>query len=397
MSEPNNPENEPDIGQQLGMSLDFWAMGKEDYPPAIRGVIAEMGDLQEAIQKIVQKIGRDKDYPQLSLKRILWFEDKNGKLDEACEEAKAAFRPYPTSEEGLIDFKDPNNPMLKAPTRHRLAVSEEFASTNYDRPDEDQMILDDDDDDSEMGDDQELDEKSWKRKITQTLKPWSISEGGKAVSARPADDLMETLNAILSKTKHGWLVADMFKLKKRRGAVLTYARTFEYQRADGKAFEFKVELFGAAAEYRSRLGKTLMNVGAVYLDVSSDGEIYVTKVSNYSEQEWSDLAGEKEVVIPLMAQVVSENGKPSQLVLKKTGAYFESRLKPLLEKGSNLSTKIDLKKSNSEDKKYCFHLQVELDGPLLVASSGNAVIFQLDDMLLRFANTNLANIRASVQ
>ena len=391
--EENQPDNTSEVAQQLERSLDFWAMGKEDYPPAIRGVMAEITDLREEVGKIVQKIGRDKDHPELVLKRLLWFEDKNGKLDEACEEAKAAFRPYPTNEEGLINWNDPNNPLLEKPSRHRLVVSDQFAATNYDQPDPDAMILDDDEDDD--GDSGEIKPNSWKRKMTQTLKPWSIKqESGKIGYARPADDLLTALNVLFSRTKHGWLVVDMFKLKKRRGSMLTYARTFEYQRKGDQAFEFKMELFGAAAEYRARLGKTLKHVGCVFLEIGEDGETYVSKAVVDQPSEGDKLDGVKEVVLKLPARIVLENGKPSQIVLKKEGQYYESKIKPLVDQGKKLSTKIDLRKSNSDTKRFRFKIELELDGPLLVASSGDAVIFQLNDFLTRFAGTSLAKIRA---
>ena len=88
--EPKKRDDQ-DVAQQLERSLDFWATGKEDYPPAIRGVVAMIEDLREDVQTIIQKIGRDKTNPNVRLNKLVWFEDKNGKLDEACEEAKQAF------------------------------------------------------------------------------------------------------------------------------------------------------------------------------------------------------------------------------------------------------------------------------------------------------------------
>lgn len=394
--EPKSSER--DIAQRLEQSLDFWVEGKEDYPPAIRGVMAEIGDLPDDVQQVVQKIARDKSYPDLEMKRLLWFEDKNGKLDEACAESKEAFRPYAVGADGLVSWTDPNNPLLETPTRHRMIVSDEFAKTNYDQSAEDDIIDDDEDEESiSLG---IISPKSWKRKITQTLKPWSVKKDGKIVRARSADDLMTTLNVLFSRTKHGWLVCDLFKLKKRRGSFLTYARTFEYQRKNDQAFEFMIELFGAAAEYRARLGKTLREVACLFLEIGEDGEVYLSRATTYPdkiEEAQSANPELKDVVIPIEARINLDNRKPSQIVLKKTGKYYESKLKPLVEKGKKLSTKIDLRSSLTESKRYRFHVKVELDGPLLVGSSGDGLIFQLNDFLKRFANTSLVRIRTQAK
>ncbi|MEM9942959.1 MAG: hypothetical protein AAF939_15455 [Planctomycetota bacterium] len=403
--EKNSDDPNPDeVVQRLERSLDFWVEGKEDYPPAIRGVMAEIHDLPADVQRLVQKIARDKRYPQLALKRLLWFEDKNEKLDEACSEAKSAFRPYAINKDGLVSTTDPNNPLLETPSRHRLIVSDQFAKTNYEQVGEDEFFLDDDDDDDleELDDDdsnQQIGPNHWKRKITQTLKPWLIKkENNKIGCARTADDQLATMNALFSRTKHGWLVVDMFKLKKRRGAMLTYAKTVEYQKKGDQAYEFLVELFGAAAECNARLQKTLKNTGTLFLEISEDGEIYLTQASVYSESELAKIADSTaRVEVPIEARVVTANGKPSQIVLKKSGAYYESKLAPLIAQGKRLKTKIDLKKSSSAEKHYCFHVLLELDGPLLTAKSGNAVLFQLDDLLSRFAKTNLKQIRASAE
>jgi hypothetical protein len=399
MSSNETPENgshqdepsEADVVQRLERSLNFWVTEKEDYPPAIRGVVAHRSDLREDVQELVRKIGRDSAYPDLILKRVLWFEDKNEKLDEASKEARIAFRPYKTTDEGLISWKDPNNPILETPTVHRLVVSDDFASTNYDRPSEDMVFDESEDDDDQEEGLNEVKPNSWKRKITQTLKPWRIQQGDKITPARDVDDLLLSLNMMLSRTKHGWLTIDLLKLKKRRGAMLTYARTFEYQIKNDQRFEFMLQLFGAATVYRKRLAETLSKVACVYLE-AVDGEIYVTKVSTYQDSVQTG-ADVKQIVIPLEARVVHEDGKPSQLALKQTGKYFESKLRPLVEAGKKVATKIDLRKSNSEAKHYRFNLKVELDGPLLIASSGDAAIFQLNDMLTRFCETNLTEIR----
>lgn len=382
--------SDSEIVQRLESSLDFLVNENDDNPPAIRGVMAVMSDLQEDVRAVVQKIARDSKYPELELKRVLWFDDKNEKLDDACAEAKSAFRPYPVTADGLIIWSDPNNPLQEKPTQHRLVVSDEFARTNYDRPTSDEMIIDDEEE-SVIGK-MPVKENSWKRKITQTIKPWRVKRNGKIVPARSADDLLLTMNALFSRTKHGWLVADLLKLKKRRGSMLVHAKTFEYQVKDDRRFEFMLQYVGAAAVYRKRLAETLSNLACLYLDFKGDGEAYVTKVS--TSGGISNLpADAQQIEIPINARVVSEDGKPSQLVLKKDGKYFESKLLPLLEQGKPMSTKIDLRKSNSEEKQYRFNLKIELDGPLLVATSGDAAIFQLDDFLHRFVGTSLAKIR----
>ena len=384
------PSDSDEILQRLEASLDFLVNENDDNPPAIRGVMAHTTDFRDDIQNVIQKIASDPANPDLQLERLLWFDDKNEKLDEACEEAKSAFRPYPITADGLISFVDPNNQLMDKPTQHRLVVSDEFAGTNYDRPAGDEMIMDDDEE-SVIGD-VVIKADSWKRKITQTIKPWRIKQpDGKIVPTRSADDLLLTLNALFSRTKHGWLVADLLKLKKRRGSMLVHARTYEYQIKGDQRFEFLIQYLGVAAVCRKRLADSLNNVACLYLELDGNGEIFVTKASTYEGADFA--AGAKIVDIPLDAKVVNEVGKPSQIVLKKTGKYYESKLLPLLAQRKKMATKIDLRKSNSDAKKFRFHFNVEMTGPLLVASSGDALIFQLDDFLNRFASTSLAEIR----
>ena len=83
--------SEADIVQRLERSLADWIDDREDFPPGIRGVVAEIGDLKDKVQHTVQKIARDSRTPDLELQTLLWFDDKNEKLDEACVEAKNAF------------------------------------------------------------------------------------------------------------------------------------------------------------------------------------------------------------------------------------------------------------------------------------------------------------------
>lgn len=388
---PTDPGPDQNVVQRFERSLEFWASGKEDYPPAIRGALAHLSDLPADIQAILQKIGRHRDFPDLALHRVLWFEDKNDKLDDACGEGKPLFRPLAVDEFGLIAENQPNNQVLEKPTRHRLVVCDQFAATNYQAPAEDGV--------EEPETDGVIGEKSWKRKITQTLKPWAIRVGERSEQARPPSDLLLTLNAVLSRTHHGWLIADLFKLKERRGAVLTYARTFEYQRVDKKAYEFKLELFGAAVELLSRLGKALNNLASLYLEIDEAGEIFLTKAAVFPESEQSTEGDSStgRVAIPLEARVVRHDHQPSQLALKKTGVYYETQLKPLVEQGKRLTTKIDLRKSDSAERRYRFQLKIELDAPLLVASSGEALIFQLSDFLSRFTKTNLASLHAEAR
>jgi len=54
---------------------------------------------------------------------------------------------------------------------------------------------------------------------------------------------------------------------------------------------------------------------------------------------------------------------------------------------------VDIRKSASWGKEYRFRLKLAMEGPLLVASSGNAMIFQLDDMLHRIRGTTLAELK----
>ena len=387
MSDSEN--SDPEIVQRLERSLADWVDEREDYPPAIRGVGAEISDLKDRVQQVVQQIAHDPKTPDVKLESLLWFDDKNEKLDEACLAAKEAFRPYQVSADGLISWTDKNNPLLDEPTPHRLVVTDEFAGTNYDRPSDD-MILDD----SEMsisGTPVEVKPNSWKRKITQTLKPWKIKKDAKIVSARSPDDLMLTLNGLFSRTKRGWFVIDLRKIKKRRGSMLVYARTLEYQIVNERRFEFLVQLIGTAAEYRRRLANTLSNVSCIYIETDENGEAYITKVSTYLDT--TPPADAKLIDVSIDAKMVHEEGKPSQLVLCKTGKYVEVKLLPLLQPGKKLATKLDLRKSNSDVKFYRFRLRIQVTRPLLVSSSGDAIIFQFNDFLRRFRNTNLSEVR----
>lgn len=385
LDEEDSKDSEPEVVQRMERSLNFWAEGKEDYPPAVRGAIALLSDLRPDVREMVVRIGRYKSNSDVELKRIVWFEDKNEKLDEACEEAKSAFRPFRTNADGLISTSSKSNPVLEDPSRHRLVVSDEFAKTNYKKKSDDLFLDDDEEDEIQLTD------KSWQRKITQTLKPWAISKDGEIVRARQPDDLMLTLNAICSRTKHGWLSIDLFKVKTRRGSVLTYAYTYESQKKGEQSYQFMLELYGAAAEYNARLGRKLQNVGCLFLEIDESGEVYVTKVSTNKAETDGDT---KVVEIPLDVSVVHEDGMPSQLRLNKTGNYYEAKLKPLVDKGKKLSTKIDLSKSSSESKSFRFCLRLNLDGPLLVASSGNAVLFQLNEMTTRFCGNTLMKLRS---
>lgn len=378
---------EDDIVQKLERSMDFWVEDRTDYPPAIRGVIAHSEDLREDVRVMVEEVGADPSNEDLRLKRVLWFDDKNEKLDEACSEAKTAFKAYASNEYGLISWTDDNNPMMSAPTKHRLVVSDVFAHDNYRQENAGDLILEDSDTESETQVGQvEIPVWSWKRKITQSLQPWRVKDGEVVKAARRPDDLMRTLNALFSLTKHGWLVVDLKKLKKRRGSMMVYARTFEYERKPDFKYEFMVQLFGTAIEFRRRLAKTLANIASLHLEIDESGEVWVSRVSLFEENPPEDA-----VIIPVPARVTNENGKPSQIVLDPSGKYFKSKIQPLLESGKKMTTKLDLRKMKS-DKTYRFRLKLAIEGPLLVATSGNGVIFQLDDMLRRFRKTSLANL-----
>ncbi len=74
---------------------------------------------------------------------MLWFDDKNEKLDEACPEATSAFKAYARNDNGLISWKDENNPLMDLPTLHRLVVTDRFALENYRHQNADAMILED--------------------------------------------------------------------------------------------------------------------------------------------------------------------------------------------------------------------------------------------------------------
>ena len=82
-------------------------------------------------------------------------------------------------------------------------------------------------------------------------------------------------------------------------------------------------------------------------------------------------------------------------MLCKTGKYVEAKLLPLLKSGKKLATKLDLRKSNSEAKFYRFRLRPQVTRPLLVASSGDAIIFQFNDMLRRFRKSSLGELRGA--
>jgi len=163
---------------------------------------------------------------------------------------------------------------------------------------------------------------------------------------------------------------------------------FEYQKSDDQRFEFKLQLIGTATEYHRRLAKSLANIAGLYLEIDENGEAFVSKVSLFE-----DKPPENVVVIPVPARVVNENGKPSQIILDSSGKYFQSKIKPLIKPGEKKSTKLDVRKSATAEKQYRFRLKLAMEGPLLVASSGNAMIFQLDDMLKRFRSTTLAELK----
>jgi hypothetical protein len=173
--------------------------------------------------------------------------------------------------------------------------------------------------------------------------------------------------------------------------MLTYARSFESQRRQEKTYEFKIEYFGAAAEYRNRLADALSNIAGLYFEIR-DGEIYVSKASVYPEaiRPPRGEADDFWMTIPLHARVVLDEGKPSQLVLKKMGPFYDAELKPIVGQcpaGQTVARKLDLRKLSTEDKdkRIRVDLRVELDGPLLVASSGEGYVFQLSDIRKRFA------------
>ena len=382
MTDSKGEEQSSKVNQRLGASLDFLFNDDDDTPPAIRGVMANFEDFKEDIQQHILKIGSDPNHPDLMLKRVLWFEDKNGKLDEACDEAPAAFRPYPPGKDGLVSWDDKHNLVLEVPVEHRLVVTDHFAGTNYDQMDGNQLVIE--------GEEEVVEVKphSWKRKMTQTISPWLAKKENKIAPVREPDDLLRTLNGLFSRTKHGWLVAELIRLRERRGSVLVYADTYEYQKKDEQQYEFYIQYLGTAAAYRKSLQAKLSNIGAVYLEIDSDGQIYLSRATMYRDTATLK-AAEKLIDIPLSAKVVNENGKPSQIVLKPTGKYFEAKLQPLIQPGKRIVTKSDLRKSNSSEKAYRFQIDLEMDGPLLVASSGDALIFELDDMLERFTETRL--------
>jgi hypothetical protein len=268
-----------------------------------------------------------------------------------------------------------------------LIVSEQFAQENYRNQ---EMIADAD---SET--DEKIAEKSWKRKITQTLKPWAVRQGDKLEHARPPSDLLLTLNALLSRTKHGWLVADLYKLRERRGAILTYARTFENQRRDKQLYEFKLELFGAAPEVQRRLAEPLSRLACIYLETDRAGTVYLTKAAMYPAELWNATStdSEKRVIIPLDARVNLDDGKPGQVVLEMNGEFCQTKLRPMLEKGESRIKKVDLRQRDSTGSRYCFQLRLRLNAPVLVGTSGDGIIFELADFLKRFTATDLQMLR----
>ena len=388
MTDSMEDETDSKVNQRLGASLDFLFNENDDTPPAIRGVTANYEDFKDDIQQHILKIGSDPEHPDLILKRVLWFEDKNGKLDEACDESPSAFRPYPVGKDGLVSWNDENNPVLEVPVEHHLFVTDYFAGTNYDQDDANSLVIE--------GEEEVVEVKphSWKRKITQTISPWLVKKEKRIVAAREPDDLLRTLNGLFSRTKHGWLVANLVRLRERRGSILVYADTYEYQKKNDQQFEFYVQYFGTADAYRKSLQEKMSNIGAVYLDVDADGQVYLTRATMYRDDA-NLTSAEKLIDIRLSAKVVNENGKPSQIVLKPTGKYFEAKLLPLIQPGKRMMTRVDLRKSNSSEKAYRFQIDLELDGPLLVSSSGDALIFELDDMLERFSEIRLDKSKIS--
>lgn len=384
--DPEPEGEETEVVQRLEQSLNFWVMENEDYPPAIRGVMAHRSDLRNDVAAATDQLSKTDQHADLTLQKMLWFDDKNEKLDEACQEAKEVFKPYATNADGLISFKDDTNTLLESPTRHRLTVSDEFAATNYQQGGGDDMILDDEDE----SDPSEIAASSWKRKISQTIKPWRVSRDGKIQAARHADDLSLTLNSLLSRTKHGWLEAKLVKLKRRRGSILEYARTVDHQRNGDQKFEFQVQLFGLGSALIQELESRLNNVACMYVETDEGGNAYLTKATTYGDQVGSDV---KQIVVPIELAVVRQDGAASQLRLVPGGKYYEAKVKPVVDQNRRLASKFDLRKSSTQDKRYRFKLEIALDSPLLIASSGDGVIFQLQDMLKRFRKTTLAALR----
>lgn len=408
---PGQPKNQPDDKsthetnpyaqdvdpQMFERSMDFWVTGKEDYPPAIRGVIADLDDLPTELHGMIQKIASDSDFPDLQLKRLLWFEDKNDKLDEACVESREVFRPFVVDADGLIVATAQNNPCVEKPSRHRLVVTDQFAQTNYDRVDSMPWALNKPEKSSEP-----ISEKSWKRKISQTLKPWTVRRGSRLERVRPPCDLMLTLNELLSRTKHGWLVVDLIKLRRRRGAMLTYASTFEYQRRNDHVFEFKLELIGVADELK-RYQPCLSHIGCLFVEIDEHGNAYIPKASilpGVDKKPSGDTAGtvsqqKGSQAIPVLAKIVFSPGKPSQLIISKSSNFYAKMIKPLIKTGERTLHKLDLRKPDTAGKR--FDLKILMDLPLLIASSGDGLIFSLNEMLERFSETNLAKLRAAHQ
>jgi hypothetical protein len=384
--------NDDEVVQRLEQSLNFWVMKDEVYPPAIRGVMAHREDVRKDVQDMLDTLSSSVDSPDLKLERMLWFDDKNEKLDEACEEAKSVFKPYATNADGLISFKDDSNTLLDQPTRHVLSVSDQFAATNYETSEsEDDLILDDDDSGEVLS--EVVPPTSWKRKITQTIKPWRVKKDNRIVPARKEDDLSVAMNALLSRTKHGWLKADLVKLKRRRGSILDYAKTYVDQKQNDVKFEFLLQLFGTWGALNRNFSDAISTVACLYVEVNSQGEAYLTKATRYNEASMPD-ENAKQVVVPVELKVEPRGGASSQLLILPTGKYYDAKIKPLIEQKKCLTSKFDLRKSNSDQKHYRFNLKVAVTSPLLVASSGDGMIFQLQEMMLRFRQTDLAALRA---
>ena len=390
--DPEPDSEDTEVVQRLEQSLNFWVMEKEDYPPAIRGVLAHRDDIRKDVSELIDSLCVSDQQNKFGLQRMLWFDDKNEKLDEACEEAKEVFKPYATNADGLISFKDDSNTLLENPTRHCLKVSDQFAATNYQQGGGDDMILDDEDSLSEAPSD--ISATNWKRKISQTIKPWRVKRDGKIKAARDPDDLTLTLNSLLSRTKHGWLEANLVKLKRRRGSILEYAHTVDHQRNAEKKFEFQLQLFGLQTALIRRLESRLDNVACMYVETDEDANAFLTKVTTYGDEVSDNV---KQIVVPIELAMVHKDGAASQLQLVPQGKYFDAKIKSVAEQKRRLASKYDLRKSNTDQKRYRFKLEIVLDAPLLVASSGDGIIFQLQDMLTRFRKTTLADLRRDEQ
>lgn len=385
-------ESEAEIVQRLERSVDNWVSDRQDYPPALRGAVANLSDFRTKLAALISAIGADSENPDSALKQVLWFDSINSKLEDACAEAKNAFLPHAVNSDGLISWNDKDNPVLAQPTRHRMMVSEQFAATNYKKRSADAELIADDDDSAEIA---PIKPNSWKRKITQSLSPWKIKVDNKIVAARKPDEMQLALNAILNRTKHGWLVADLKKLKKRRGSILVYARTLEYPKVGEQRFEFMLQLFGTPRELNKRMGKTLKRTACLHVDTDDQGNAFLVKATTYPKGfEQSIPQAAKHIEIPLDVQTVDSDGQPSQLKLVPGGKYFDAKIAPLLEKKQAMATRFDLRKSNSNEKTYSFRLNVKLQRPLLISSASDSLFFQYDNILKRLCRTDLATLKA---